>query len=162
VTSRGVRNASSRPLPPLVLLLLAAVAVALGPAVGLGSGPSPWQAARSATRPAAFPAARAPQPSAGIADPSGERAELGAPARARVDIGGDERDSTTRPPVRVGLRHSSAAANALERPTFDAVLPAAVVAGPLGALAGGYGATQVCPGLTLPRGSARSPPASLA
>jgi hypothetical protein len=157
VTSRGVRNSSSRPLPPLILLLLAAVAVALGPAVGARSGSPLWGIAGSA----AFPAARAPQLSVGIADPSGQRAELGAQARVRVDVGGDERDGSTWP-LRVGLRHSSAAANALERPTFDAVLPVAVVAGPLGALAGGYGAIQACRGLTLPRGSARSPPVSLA
>jgi hypothetical protein len=145
VSSRGVRAraCSSRPLPAAVLLLLAAVAVAFGPAFG-GKSASPlterfgsWSSS----------AAGASQPAAETSDASGKRAE---------------RDATPPSPLRARLRHSPAGANALERPTFAAVLAGVVVAGALVALAGGYAGSQRPGGRTLPRGSARSPPASLA
>jgi hypothetical protein len=139
VSSRGEwGRASSRRLPPLILLLLAAVAIAMGPALGARTGTTAADVADSA----AFPAAE--DAHAGFAGSHG-----------------DERQGTHPAPSRAGLRHTSVGAAALERPTFDAVPPAVTVAGPLLALVVGYGGNERRRGRTLLSASARSPPASL-
>ena len=137
MSSRGEwGRASSRQLPPLILLLLAAVAVAMGPAHGARTGST-------------------------AAEVFGSAAFLSAEA-AHNGIAGDERQGTHPAPSRAGLRHASEGATALERPTFDAVLPAVTVAGPLLALVVGYGGNERHRGRTLLSASARSPPVSLA
>ena len=130
----GWGHASSRRLPPLILLLLAAVAVALGPALD------------SRSRSADF--------FGSAASPAAEAAHGG--------IDGHRREGSDPAPSRAGLRHASAGATALERPTFDAVVPTVALAGLLLALIAGYGRNERRRGRTLPSASARSPPVSLA
>jgi ABC-type branched-subunit amino acid transport system permease subunit len=134
VSSRGEWGpASSRRLPPLILLLLAAVAVALSPALGARSG----YAGADVFGSAAFPA-------------TGDE---------HAGVAADEHQGTDRAPLRAGLRHAPARATALERPTFDAVLPGAALAGPLLALIVGYGGNERRHGRAVPSASARGPPA---
>jgi hypothetical protein len=137
VSSRGVgrRLSSSRPLPPAILLLLAALAVALGPALGGRIGNAPSDAVASAV----------------------VHAE-----RTAQDTAGGDREGAPAAPRRVDLRHPSTGPAAVDRPAFDALLPAVVVAVPLLVLIAGYGGSERRRGLTLPRGSARAPPASAA
>ena len=130
----GLGHASSRQLPPLILLLLAAVAVALGPALD------------SRSRSADF--------FGSAASPAAEAAHGG--------IAGHGREGSDPAPSRAGLRHASAGATALERPTFDAVLPAVALAGRLLALVVGYGGDERRRRRALPSASARSPPVFLA
>jgi hypothetical protein len=156
VTSRGLARprSSPRPLPAVILLLLGALGVALGPALAGRSVSAPPEAAVSAGRAAQF--------IGWTVGTVGNPAELGGSDWIQAGTAGDERDDTTPGPRQIGLRHPSAGSAAVERPTFHAVPPGVVVAGALLVLAAGYGGDERGRGLTLPRGSARSPPASAA
>jgi hypothetical protein len=138
VSSRGVAGclSSRRPLPPVIVFLLAALAVALGTAPGARSGSATADVVGS------------------LASPAAEAAHVG--------IIGAHRHGTPPVPSRLGVRGASPAGSVLERPTFDAVLPALAVAGPLVALLGEDGANDPPGDSGLSGGSARSPPASAA
>ncbi len=146
MSTRGAwkHASSSRPLPPLILLVLTAAAVALAPALGARS-----VSALSATSGSASSGA------------SGSVATA-APPGAYAGISGDDRNARTPPPSRVGPRHVSAAVGVLERPTITAVLPGIVATAALLALLGALPRDAWRGGVTLPRGSARSPPTSVA
>ena len=157
MSTRGAwkHASSSRPLPPLILLVLAAAAVAvgLGPALGARS-----VSALSVTFASASSDASGLAPSEAFGFVA-----VAAPRGAPAGISGDDRDARTPPPPsRVDPRHVSAAVGLLERPTITAVLPGIVAAAALLALLGALPRGVWRSGVTLPRGSARSPPASVA
>jgi len=145
VSSGGgsARAPSSRSLPAVALLLLAAAAVAVGPVLGGWSWSAPYGPVGSAP----FSAAGESLPIAGTVDPSRNNPELGVPPRS---------------PSRAALRHSTAGTGALERPAFDAVLSGVLVAGSLLALLAGQRRTAWPRGVVLRETTARGPPASLA
>jgi hypothetical protein len=133
VSSRvaGGRRAPVRRLPPVVLLLLAALTVAAGP-VPVG------RSASTALTPAAV-----------------RSVDAGRHASADGTVDGTVPGN----PARVDLRHAAARTAVVERPPLDAVLPGVAFVVALLVLIARRGGEQRRPRLALPSGSARGPPA---